>query len=172
MGRVTVTRPRWWTIVAVAVASGLMLFAAACGPGGGTPSGGETSASASPSTPTTLPAAALCRDAAALRASLSKLTHVTVGMGAAAEISADLAEVKAKLDTFTADAGTQWQAQTTAMKAALAKLSAAAKNLASQPGAATLEAVVNAIGGVTTAAQNLLGAVNAACPAVSAIPSM
>ncbi len=160
-------RGRWMTALA---ASGLALLAA-CGTGSSTPSGGVTSASAPPSSPTAVATGPLCADAAALRASLSKLTHVTIGMGAAAEISADLAEVKSNLDTLTANAGAQWHAQTAALKAALTTAGTAVKNLASQPSAAGVSAVVSAIGKVNTAAQNLLAAVNTDCPSVSPLPS-
>ena len=164
MRRVTVTRPAWWKIVAVAF--GVALLAVACASGGGTSSGGATPAGGSSSS-SPLPSGALCQDAAALRTSLASLTHIKVGTGAGASISSGVADVKAKLATFTADAGQQWHAQTAALNSALGKLGTQAKNLASQPSAAALDGVVNALGDVTTAAQNLLGAVNTRCPSAS-----
>jgi hypothetical protein len=173
MRRVTATRPAWWGIVAAA--AGAALLVAACGSGGGvpagggSPSGGGTSAAASPAAPG--PNAALCQDAAALRASLGKLTHVSVGAGAANEIKADLADVKTKLTSFAAEAHGQWQAQTSALKSALTKLQTAAADLATHPSASTVSGVVTALGGVTTATSNLLAALSTACPSTSPSPS-
>ncbi len=173
MRRVTATRPAWWGIAA---AAGGALLVAACGSGGGTPagggspSGGGTSAAASPAAPG--PNAALCQDAAALRASLDKLTHVSVGAGTANEIKADLADVKAKLGSLAAEAHGQWQAQTSALKSALTKLQTATKDLAAQPSAAAVPGVVTALGAVTTAASNLLAALGTGCPPASPSPSM
>lgn len=160
---VTVTTLSWWKVVGVLV--GAALLAVACG-SGGTPSG-SASPSPTPSVPAQ-PTSVLCRDAEALRASLDRLTGVSVGAGTVDEVKADLADVKAKLDTLIADAGDQWRAQTSALKSALASLSTAVENLAATPGADALSAVVTALGGVTTAAQNLLAAVNVACPSVPA----
>ena len=44
-------------------------------------------------------------------------------------------------------------------------------NLAAHPGASTVSGVVAALGGVTTAAQNLLAAVNTSCLSASPSPS-
>lgn len=170
MRRIMVTRPGWRRIAALAAASGLTLLVAACGSGGSTPSGGTPSGG---STPAAAPSAApgttsvLCQDAAALRASLTKLTHVSVGAGAANEIKADLADVKAKLASFTADAHGQWQAQTSALKTSLAKLQTATAALAASPGASTVAGVVTALGSVTSAASSLLAALSTACPSAS-----
>lgn len=168
------TRPAWWGIAAAA--AGAALLVAACGSGGGTPaggaspSGGGTSAAASSAAPG--PNAALCQDAAALRASLDKLTHVSVGAGTANEIKAGLADVRAKLGSFAAEAHGQWQAQVSALKSALTRLQTATKNLAAQPSAAAVPGVVTALGGVTSAASNLLAALSTDCPSASPSPSM
>jgi hypothetical protein len=166
-----VTRPGWRMIAAIAAACGVTLLAAACGSGGSTSSGGGTPAGAS--TSAAVPSAApgttsvLCQDAAALRASLNKLTHISVGTGAANEIKADLADVKTKLTSFAADAHGQWQAQTAALKTALSKLQTAVASLAASPGASTVAGVVTALGSVTTAASSLLAALRTDCPSVS-----
>ncbi len=167
------TRPAWWKIAAVAI--GAVLLAVACG-SSGTPSGagsasaGSTSAAPSPAAPSRN--AALCADAAALRASLGKLTHFSVGAGAASEIKADLADVKAKLTALAAQAHGQWQSQTSALKSALGKLQPAASKLAAHPSADTVSGVVTALGGVTTAASNLLASLSTDCPSASPSPSM
>lgn len=168
MKPVTAVRLAWWKVAAVMF--GIALIAVACG-SGGTPSGGgspaTTPAPAVSPSPTARPTSALCRDAAALRASLDRLTHVSVGAGTAEEINADLSDVKAKLDTLIADAGTQWQAQTSALKSAIGTLQTAVSNLAANPTSSNVSAVVSALGDAATAAQNLLAVVNTSCPSVS-----
>jgi len=156
----------------VMVACGLALLTAGCGSGSGTssgstsstaPSSSEASATASPSS------SVLCADAAALRASLDKLRHVNVGTGMASEIIADLNDVKTALATFVTDARGQYQAHTRALSSALATLRTSVSDLAAHPDASTLSGVVAVIGGVSTAGQNLLAAVNTSC--LSASPS-
>lgn len=159
---------RWKLVM---TACGLAL-AAGCGSSGSAPStaaSSPTAASSSPAaSPSTSPSnAVLCADAAALRASLDKLRHVTVGAGAVSELTTDLNNVKAALTTFVNDAHGQWQAQTSALSSALAKLKTAVGNLAASPGTSTVSGVVTALGGVNTAAQNLLAAVNTSCPSAS-----
>jgi hypothetical protein len=167
------TRPARWKLVMITC--GLALLAAGCG------SGGSASSSNSPSGAASSPAAAattpspgnsvLCADAAALRASLDKLRHVTVGAGAVSQITADLQDVKTALTTFGSNAHSQWQAQTSSLKAALDTLGTAVSSLTASPGTSTVTGVVTALGGVNTAAQNLLAAVNTSCPSASASPS-
>ncbi|MGE5285649.1 MAG: hypothetical protein ACM3ML_00285 [Micromonosporaceae bacterium] len=166
-----VTRPAWWKLVMVAC--GLALLVAGCGSGGGTPSEGTSSGVPSSSTPvTTPPNAVLCADAAALRASLDKLTHVNVGAGTVSEITADLNDLEANLTALVNHARGQWQAQTSALKSALATLKTAVSNLAASPSTSAVSSVVAALGDVNTAAQNLLAAVNPRCPSASPSPSM
>jgi hypothetical protein len=162
-------------VCAVAVVCGLALLAAGCGssgtPSGSTPAGPASSAS-TPASAASSPApasSALCADAAALRASLDMLRHVSVGAGTVSEITADLNQVKTALTTFVHDAHGQWQAQTSALSSALAKLRTSVSNLAAHPGASAVSGVVVALGDVNTAAQNLLAAVNPSC--LSASPS-
>src|SRR6266702_3708656 len=84
-----VARPARWRFAAAAC--GIALLTVACGSassGSGAPS---PPAPASPTVPA--PGSALCADAAALRATLGKLSHVQAGSGAESEITADLTEV-------------------------------------------------------------------------------
>jgi len=148
---------------ATAVVCGLALLAAGCG-SSGTSSGSPPASAASSSAPAN---AALCADATALRASLDKLRHVSAGAGMADEITADLNEVKTALTTLVNEARGQWQAQTSALSSALAKLRTAVSDLAAHPGASTVSGVAAALGEVSTAAQNLLAAVNTSCPSAS-----
>jgi hypothetical protein len=166
-------RPARWKLAAAGC--GVALLAAACGSGSSTTSPGASSHSPAASSATSAPASSttaptssvLCADAAALRASLNKLGHVTVNKNAKSEIMADLAAVKANLTTFAADARGQWQAQTSALKAALTSLQTAVKALAANPSTSAVGAVVTALGGVTTAARQLLAAVSTRCPSAS-----
>jgi hypothetical protein len=163
-----VTRPAWWKLVMVV--PGLALLVVACGSGGGAPSSSTPAAppSSTPASPATSPLnAAVCADAAALRASLDKLKHVKVGKGTVSEIKAGLKEVQANLTAFVNDARGQWQAQTNALKSALAKLQTAVKTLAANFSTSALSGVVTAIGDVSTSGQNLLAAVSTRCPSAS-----
>ena len=166
-------RPARWKLAATGC--GLALLAAGCGSGGGTPAASTPAAVPSSSTPaapaTSPPTSVLCADAAALRASLGKLTHVKVGAGTVSQITADLNDVKANLTAFVNHAGGQWQAQTSALTSALATLTTAVSNLAAHPSTSAVSAVVTALGDVNTAAQNLLAAVNTRCPSASPSPS-
>jgi hypothetical protein len=159
------------------VAAGAALLAAACG-SSGTPSSGSspstTSAapsSAAPSSAAPSPTGAVCQDAAALRASIHTLTDVNVGQGMGDEIKSDLADVRAKLNTFKAQAHGQWQSQTSALSASLDKLQTAVSNLTSNPGASTVSATVTALRDVSAAAGSLLSAVGTKCPSESASAS-
>jgi hypothetical protein len=109
----------------------------------------------------------LCADAAALRTSLDKLTHVTVGSGTANEIKADLTEVKNSLTTFADHARGQWQAQISALKTALGQLQTAVGSLAASPGTSTATGVATAVRGVGAAARDLLAAAGTHCPSAS-----
>jgi hypothetical protein len=153
-----------------AVAAGLALLAAAgCGSGSSTSSASApvTSAASSPSAASPAATSVLCTDAAALRTSLGKLTHLNVGAGTANEIKTNLTDVQASLTTFVNDAKGQWQAQTSALKAANAKLEVAVKSLTANPSVSAVASVTTALGDVNTAAQNLLAAVNTHCLAAS-----
>jgi predicted PurR-regulated permease PerM len=109
----------------------------------------------------------LCADVAALRASVDKLTHVTVGTGMGSEIQADLKDVQAKLTTLANNAHGQWQAQTSALQTALTSLGTAVKTLISNPSSSAVSGVRAALRGVSTAAQNLFAAASAGCPSAS-----
>ena len=153
----------------------LAALAAGCGSSGSaspgsTPSGGTSSPTAAATTPS--PGnSALCANAAALRAALNKLRHVTVGPGTVNEITADIQNVKTALTNLTSNAHGQWQAQTSALKAALDKVSTAVSSFRANPGISTVSDVVSALGEVSTAAQNLLAAVNTSCPSAAASAS-
>jgi hypothetical protein len=158
-------------MAAVTLAAGLL--AVGCGSGGlygGGGSSGSTSAAASSPAPS--PTSALCQDAAALRASLNKLTHVSVGPGAGDEIKTDLADVKEKLNAVRAQSHGELQAQTNALKTALLKLQGAASTLSSNPSASAVSDVVAALREVSSAGSTLLAALSKKCPSASASPSM
>src|SRR5215470_1088947 len=171
MRRITTIWPSRWH--AAVVAAGAALLVAGCGSsgglyGGGSPSGRTTSAAA----PATLsPTSAVCQDAAALRTSIDTLTHVQVGQGMGDEIKSDLADVKAKLATFKAQAHGQWQSQTNALSASLTKLQTEVSKLTSNPSASAVSATVSALREVSASAGSLLSAIGTKCPSVSASAS-
>jgi predicted RNA-binding Zn ribbon-like protein len=150
-------------VCSIAVVCGLALLAAGCGASASS-SGSAPASAASSSVPAN---SALCADAAALRALLDKLRRVNVGAGMVDEITADLHEVQTALTTLVNDARGQWQAQTSALSSALAKLRTSVSTLAAHPGVGAVSDLVTALGGVNTAAQNLLAAVNTSCPSAS-----
>ncbi|HLI36973.1 MAG TPA: hypothetical protein VKV80_06480 [Streptosporangiaceae bacterium] len=163
-----------WKILVVMI--GIGLLAVACGSGGNNSSGAAAPSGQAPSHAATSPASphtsAVCQDAAALHASVSKLAQVRVNSGTVNSLKADLQGAKSDLPALTASAKGQWQAQTGAMKSALNEAQSAVAALASQPSADTATNAAHAIGGVNTATQNLLAAVNTDCPSVSPSPSM
>ena len=176
-----------WKVCAVALATGLVTVAcgssstssgAASAPGSTTSAAPSSPAASTPaastpaaSTPAASPASALCQDVAALRASLDKLKHVTVGKGTVDEIKADLADVKAKLGAVKTELHGQWQAQVGALEDSLAKLQAAVNDLASNFSASTISGTVSALRGVAAAGSNLLAALSRQCPSASPSPS-
>jgi ribosomal protein L29 len=158
-----------WKMAAVTVAAGLL--AVGCGSGGLYGGGSSGSTSAAASSPAPSPTSALCQDAAALHASLNKLTHVSVGPGAGDEIKTDLADVKEKLNALRAQSHGELQAQTNALKTALLKLQGAASTLSSNPSASAVSDVVGALREVTSSGSTLLAALSQKCPSVSALSS-
>ena len=151
---------------------GLALLAG-CG-SGSTSSSSSPSAAAAATSSSAAPSpsdSALCADAADLRSSLDQLRHVSVQPGAVSQITADLNNVKAALTTLVTSAHGQFQAQTSALSAALDTLKTAVSSLGASPGVSTVSGVVSALGKVNTAAQNLLAAVNTDCPSASSSPS-
>jgi ribosomal protein L29 len=171
MNAAAVTGPARWKMAAVTLAAGLL--AVGCGSGGlygGGGSSGSTSAAASSPAPS--PTSALCQDAAALRASLNKLTHVSVAPGAGDEIKTDLADVKEKLNALRAQSHGELQAQTNALKTALLKLQGAASTLSSNPSASAVSDVVAALREVTSSGSTLLAALSKKCPSASALSGM
>jgi hypothetical protein len=155
-------------------ACGLALLAG-CGSGSTSSSSSPSAAASAPATSSSAAASpsgsALCADAAALRSSLDQLRHVSVQPGAVSQITANLNNVKAALTTLVTNAHGRFQAQTSALSAALDTLKTAVSSLGASPGVSTVSGVVSALGQVNTAAQNLLAAVNTDCPSASSSPS-
>src|SRR6266516_3684015 len=170
MSRAAATRLARWRMAAVALAAGLL--AAGCGSGGlyGGGGGSSGSASAAASSPATSPTSALCQDAAALHASLNKLTHVSVGPGAGDEIKTDLSDVKEKLNALRAQSHGELQAQTSALKTTLLNLQGAASTLSSHPSASSLSEVVAALSDFTSTAGTMMAALRTQCPSLPAYP--
>jgi len=149
-------------------ACGLALLAG-CGSGGVT--SGSSPSAAAPATSSSSAASpsssALCADVAAVRASLDQLRRVSVQPGAVTEITSDLNNVRAALTTLVNNAHGKWQAQTSALSAALTTLKTAVSSLGASPGVSTISGAVSALGQVATAGQSLLAAANKDCPSAS-----
>lgn len=107
----------------------------------------------------------VCQDIAALRESLTNLTHIKVGKGAVDELKADVSDVQAKLSALKTQAGTQWSAQISLLESALGMLKTAVTGLGN--GTSSVTGVVTALGSVTVAAQSLLAAAATRCPSAS-----
>jgi len=162
-----------WKVVPVALGTGLLV--AACSSGGTsgaatTPAATSSPASAAASAAPTA-TSALCQDVAALRASVDKLKHVTIGRGTADELKADVADVQTKLSAVKTQAHGQAQAQISAMEDSIAKLQSAVKTLTSNFSASAVSGTVSAVRGVAASASSLLGALSKQCPSATASPS-
>ena len=175
MRRLLASRRTWWQSAVAVIDS--IIIATACGSGGtangSAPSSAPATASSGPltasaSSPATASVSPVCQDVAALRGSLAKLTHVTVAKGAAATLASDARDVQAKVTTLAHDAGSQWSARIGTLKSALSTLQTAVTGLGH---GGSLGSVSSALGGVKTAAQDLLAAAGAQCPSPSASPS-
>jgi ABC-type transporter Mla subunit MlaD len=129
---------------------------------------GATGATASPTPSDT---SAVCQAAAALRDSVSTLTHVNIGTGTVSEIISDLGDVQAKLTALTAELHDTFKTQTNAVTSALDTLKTAASNLRAHPSASTITSAATAVGGVTAAVSSLLTSLGPRCGSASASPS-
>jgi hypothetical protein len=150
-----------WTVTAAVIV--LMMLTAGCGSG----SGSSAASTPSPAASSTTAAAnaLICQDVAALRTSLTNLTHVKVGSGATDALTADLKDVKAKLTTLAGDAGGQWNAQISGLTTSLSAMQKAVTGLGN--GTSSLTSVVTTLGGVKNSAQDLFTAAAQRCPSPS-----
>jgi hypothetical protein len=164
--RATVLRAGRLRILAVAVAG---LFLAACSSSTTTTS--PVSNTTTAASPTSSPTSAVCQAAAELRASVNALAHVKIGQGTVDEIKSDLANVEAKLTALTSELHNANKPQTAAVKTALDTLQTAVTNFSAHPSASTLGVVTTAVGGVTTAARNLLNSLAPQCGSATASPT-
>lgn len=154
------TGPARWGLAASAC--GVALLTVACSSSSSTAAGGSSApAAASPSG-----SAALCADAAGLRASLETLTQVqaSAGQGVVNQVKTDLTSVKTAVTKFASDAKGHWQPQASALKSALTSLETAVQQLAANPGTAAVSTLVTALGQVSTSARQLFAAVGKDCP--------
>jgi len=94
---------------------------------------------------------------------VEQLLHVKIGKGTADEIKSDLANVKEKLTALTAELHGEFQAQTNAVKSAIAKLETAVSDMTAHFSASTAAGVATAVGGVAAATSSLLAALAPQC---------
>jgi hypothetical protein len=170
-----------WTMPAfraAAIALGAGLLLVACSSSSTTSTPATSAAATSPATtssaatsPAPTSTSALCQDVAALRASVDKLKHVTIGQGTVDELKADAADVKTKLGAVKTEAHGQAQAQINAMEDSIAKLESALKTLTSNFSVSAVSGTAGAVRGVAASASSLLGALSKDCPSASGSPS-
>jgi len=161
--------------VAAALLSAVLLVAG-CSSGGGSaassPSPGASSPSASSPSASSAASATVCPKVAALRGSLSSLTHLSFSSNALTKLKTDLGNVRDDLTALKETAGTEWSAQITALQDAVSKLGKTLSNLGSQSSAtAAAKAVSTDLAAVTAAGSNLLAAASVRCPEASPSPS-
>jgi hypothetical protein len=162
--RASVTgRARWGL---AAIACGVALMTAACGSSSSSTASGASSPTAAAAPSVSGAGSARCADAAALRTSLDKLTHIQAGAGQGAvnEVKADLADVKTAATSFANDAKGRWQSQTSSLTSALTSLQTEVQKLAANPSTAAVSSAFTALGQVATAAEQLFAAVGKHCP--------
>jgi hypothetical protein len=76
--------------------------------------------------------------------------------------------VQTSLAALGSAAGAVWNGQVQNLRSALTKLQSAVSTLAAQRNASSVSGVVTALGGVSTAARQLLDAATPSCPSPSA----
>ncbi len=162
MERLTASRLAGWTVTAVVAV--LVMLTAGCGSSSGS-SAASTPSPAASSSPTATASALICQDVAALRTSLTNLTHVKVGSGASDALTANLKDVQAKLTTLENDASGQYNAQISGLKTSLSALQKSVTGLSN--GTSSVTNVVTALGGVKNSAQDLFTAAGQRCPSPS-----
>jgi hypothetical protein len=146
-------------VIPVAVVSLAAVVLTGCGSN----SSNNTPATNSPTAPatavrtTSAPAsagdtAALCRDADALRASVSDLRNVPLNADALSTLASKADAISSKLDQLAADAKGSLRPQTDKLSAALAVLKNSLRDAVASPSTRNLSVIPSAITSVTTAA--------------------
>ena len=156
-----------------ALVFGLVLLAVACSSSSSTSGSAASTGSPSPSasaSPASV-SAAVCEDVAALRGSLQALTGIRPGVGTTDQLRTAAQNVKSNLSSLSGSAGALWSGQISNLGSALTTLQSAIGTLAAQRNASSVSGVVTAIGGVSTAARQLLDVVSLSCPSPSESPS-
>ena len=154
--------------IAVAIVLACCLGAAtACGSGQSSPASSPAASSpaGTPTTSSPSPTSVVCSDVAALRASLTKLTHIQITKGAASELAAAVGDVQSKLSKLAQDTKGQWNTQINAVKSALDKLQTAVTDLGN--GSGSITAVVSALREVATTTGTLLTTIGTGCQSSS-----
>jgi hypothetical protein len=146
---------------AATVAAAVLMLVTACGP----TVIKSTSSARSPSaavTPGTFSAdSAVCRDVAALHASVDRLLGYQPGKHTIASLRADLSEVNAKLTALRQSAHGTLSAQRGPLQAALSNLSG---QVTAAVGTGQVSGIMRALGEVRVKARNLFTAAKAECP--------
>ena len=105
--------------------------------------GGAVAACTSSSSTSSKPA--ICTSVEQLKASVTKLTQLSAGADALANLRTDLSAVKKNVQAVTSDAKTQYASQATAIRASAAAVQSAANAAISNPNATTVGALATAV---------------------------
>jgi hypothetical protein len=106
---------------------------------------------------------AVCTQADELRTSVQNLKDVNLSENGVGALSAAMGQVRVEFEQFRTAAGSQFQAQIDAVKAAADQLEASVAAAKAEPNAALLGAVGTSLGGLETAARSLQDAVAGTC---------
>jgi hypothetical protein len=105
-----------------------------------------------------------CSDVAALRASLTNLTHISVTSTTVRQLGADLDSIRARLDALTHQVTTGFKTQENELDAALAQLAAQARATAANPSPAEVDQLGVAVSVLKQLAPPLIAQTRAECP--------
>jgi hypothetical protein len=150
-----------WTVAVLSIGGAAVI--AACGYGGtgssgmqpssGTPTSGRGSVSTIP-----------CSQITALRTSLTNLSHTSVNIASAGQLTADLAQIKQQVATLQSESGGALSSQAGEISAGLDQIKTDAAALAKDPSATNLTNLTNAVKSFKATSQLLIAQLQTICP--------
>jgi hypothetical protein len=149
-------------LAAILTAGGTLLLAGCGSTFGQASQAGATSPPLS-TAPSSVPSIS-CSDVAALRASLTNLTHISVSSTTVRQLAADLDSIRARLEALTHSVTTAFKSQENELDAALAQLAAQARATAAKPSAAQVDQLGAAVSVLKQLAPPLIAETRAECP--------
>lgn len=144
-----------------------LALAAGCSsqPASGPNTPAPTVTPASPASPngTGSPTGNVCTAFADLKTAVGGLATISAGNGALAQIEQNVADIRAKLNTFVVTAQGQFGPQTTQLRTTLSNLEIAIRAAAASPNATTISSVATSVGDVVASYNSLQAAVQTRC---------